>query len=292
MEKDSRRGFLKTLGKLTAAVGLTAAAASTLEAKTPTTPKAKFASSLESTSQKSGDYAKWVQDGRQVKNFTPPGGTPIIEDLTYKTAPAFSKTMERVKPGSLIPTESYVHPGYTYRTYEDHEKNILAQRTMNSIYNAHLDNMAMELHPPQMVVPRHIYDFVQTKEAIQKLDPYNWGAVFELRWLDWTAADPAHATVTGRWMAKVRPEFHGVFDNEIEYYQSQSIAMEYLVSVAQNHERIKEAAKDQCFRQLVDRLQGVILERIARDVKDQPVQMTNVCLTSSRDAATLKGITD
>ena len=161
---------------------------------------------------------------------------------------------------------------------------------LNAYTNMRIDEMVTRNYPEMMVVPPSVYDFMRAKEAIRKLDPYNWGAVFDLEWHDFRAKEAAFATQTGGWEATVKPQFRGVFKNEV-YYKTQSIAMDCLVSMhgIDNVDKFKEHTKDQCYRQIVDKLQDIILERIKRNVKDNGVEMPRI---SSRNTAILTDITD
>jgi len=211
---EDRRGFLKTLGKLAAAVGITTAVATV-----PT--KAKM------------------------------GGKPIIEKIEW------GKPMH----------ETPVNRGYAARLASN--PHTVTQEQMNAFYNQVIDTKHMEMMPPPMVVPQHIYDFMRRKEAIRSLDPYNWGAVFDMKWVDWN--QPTNfATSIGRWEARVKPQFRDIIDGEV-YTQSKEIAMDYLRSSVANSDVLLNYAKEQCYRELVDSLQDVILERIKRDVKDTPL---------------------
>ena len=141
-----------------------------------------------------------------------------------------------------------------------------AQRAIDAVQNIRLDNISAHHHPSMTLLPPHAYSYLQQREAIRALDPYNWGKVFDLTWRDWYGEDPTHATVTGRWEARVKPQFQGIFSGEV-WTHSRKIAMDYLSSRVDDVHRIKKHAKEQCYRELVDQLQDVILERIARDIK-------------------------
>jgi len=136
---ESRRGFLKTLGKLTAAVGLTAAVAST--------------------------SAKADTEGTG-------GGKPIIEKFNYK--PRLSaRDMFRLE---VRDTGKVNNDGLAIRetTFDKHVEH--AKTVMDDLANAWLDNASMALNPP-MVIPRHVYGYAMRKKAIRSLDPYNWGSI-------------------------------------------------------------------------------------------------------------------
>ena len=62
--EESRRGFLKTLGKLATAVGIGFAAAGSMSAKAkiPTTPKAKILTALEVTKATKAKAEKFIND--------------------------------------------------------------------------------------------------------------------------------------------------------------------------------------------------------------------------------------
>ncbi len=298
---ETRRGFLKTLGKLTAAVGLTAAAVSTVEAKKGTTPSGEvdhetFLDIMETPKVPKDALLDFKPNGDVVR--TPIVGVDVASNShtvpknreIAKLKAGFSWTSgKKLEPGSLIPTQSYVHPGYHFRNSEE---NMLAQDTMNRMYSAHADNIRMA-YPPQMVMSIEAYNQWNKMELIRTLDPYNWGQMFNLEWQGWKQRDPEHVTTVGIWTATVNPKFRGIFEHE-HYYQSQAVAIQYLKQcVKDGGKGVLKHAKEQCYRQLVDMVQDVILKRIARDVKNQPVLMTNVCLNSPRDVvATLKGITD
>jgi len=242
---DTRRGFLKTLGKLGAAVGLTAAVA-TVDLKS-TDAVGLRSSSL--TQRQKDDIATQVQT--QVDDIKRNGGTLINTKTGKKT---------------VYPTKRKDMMWDVLSTSTDPVADV--QKAVNELTAMRLDNAEMMIHPSMVVAPPHIYDYVQRQEAIRDLDPYNWGAVFDLKWVDWN--QPLNfATAIGRWEARVKPQFRGIFKGEV-YTQSKEIAMSYLEQQVSNAMDVKKYAKEQCYRELVDHLQNVILERIKRDVKENP----------------------
>ena len=254
---DTRRGFLKTLGKLGAAVGLTAAVAST-PAKGDDIPVSKelLLSQIRTlkahsrTALKAGltaEEEKWVKDGKKSMQFVVPKDSKI-------NTKDWNKAHETGNP-MLYGSNAHV----TSR------KNVLLQEDMNEFYNSIVDCKRMEIMPPQFL-PAHIRDFVMKKEAIRSLDPYNWGEVFDLKWHDFKGINPLHATVTCAWIATVKPRYRGIFDGET-FSRQHSLAMAYLAEARVDVERVKMHVKDQCYRELVDTLQDLILARISRDVK-------------------------
>ncbi len=220
---ENRRGFLKTLGKLTAAVGITTAAATVLPAKgigdtSGTAPK---------------DKTPWCKDH---------GELPARKPITHASNVCI--TNRKALKGDL---------GVGKATAE-------GQRAIDAVENMRLDNARMGINPHHYFFP---YD--HRERALKELDPYNWRGVFKLTWDDWRPRDAGLDTVTGAWVASVRPYFSSCFENR-QWYQTQSIAGHGLL---QHQLEAKKHAKDLAFRQIVDHLQDVILERIKRDVKAQ-----------------------
>ena len=108
---DTRRGFLKTLGKLGAAVGLTAAVASTVEAKIPTTPKAKMAPN---GGGGGGHVSALIEKNRDMGKFE-------FGFTGFKADPMAAESLQQL------------------------------QRDMNLVRNQALDNARMTLHSPMVV---------------------------------------------------------------------------------------------------------------------------------------------
>lgn len=252
---DTRRGFLKTLGKLTAAVGITAAAATVLPAK-----------------------SKGIGDPGPLASIKVPGGKPIIEDLTYKTA-----SVTRGRDTLILPNDlnKFVGPHgqikfmgnvtvtnrdkfFGFRDdYNDKTDPIAdAQKAIDNLNNLRIDNERMG------VLPHHyFFDKREHRErALRELDPYNWRGVYDLKWEDWKQRDPAHDTITGIWLATVRPYFEPCFEKPC-YYRSVTVTkMALLMSDA---EEIKKIAQDNGYREIVRSLQDEILNRIKRDVRSR-----------------------
>ncbi len=223
--EESRRGFLKTLGKLAAAVGITSAAA-TVSVKGEEIPVSKEL--LLS----------------QIKTLkAPKSTTPKAKEHTKETLFGFSG----------------------FKKYDPAAQPMMDN--LNRTYNQILDNTSMRLNPP-MSVPSSVYDMMMKREATFRLDPYNWGTVFDMKWFEWHETVMSFATKQGVWEARVKPQFRGVFDGEV-YTHSKEIAMSYLEMRVSDVDRVKEHAKEQCYRELVDQLQDIILERIKRDVKSR-----------------------
>jgi len=253
MEED-RRGFLKTLGKLTAAVGITAAA-STLPAKGKELNHDEFMKVME-TPGLTREEQQWIKDGKKVMQFQVPKPITHASNVCVTNRRSFFDY-------DLKPTRKAMSGDICDAVKATAE----AQRTIDKIQNMRIDEMRMEMNP-HMIVPREAYTYMNHERAMRDLDPYNWGKVFDLEWKDWHAADPMHATVTGIWVARVKPYFASCFENNM-WYQSKSIAMDYLAQRVNKSEEVKAYAKDMAYRQLVDTLQDVILERIKRDVKSR-----------------------
>lgn len=231
---EDRRGFLKTLGKLAAAVGITAAVSATAGDTSGTTPSAKIENraSLENTST------------RQIRN-------PIH---MVSNSHITSRKMDSIEPKF----------GFTWDSAKTNPAEDI-QRMANELTVARYDNASMMMNPP-IFVPAHVRDFLLRRETIRNLDPYNWGAVFDLEWEDWRKIEPQFATATGRWIARVNPQFYGLFAGEV-FFRTQQIALDYLESHVADPEVVKNYAKEQCYRALVDELQDLILDVIKRDVK-------------------------
>lgn len=248
---EDRRGFLKTLGKLGAALGITAAVATSNPTK-GATPKPTNAASLEATST------------RARKSF--PG---TLE-------PAFKKKVEEFEFG--------------FTGFRSFEENAQLQKDVDLVYNQIIDNKHMEMMPPMMAVPPHVYDFVMKKQAIADLDPYNWGAVFDIKWIDWHASDPRFATHEGRWEATVKPRYYCVLQDRV-FVKTHRLAMEYLASHVGDVEMVKKRAKQQCYDELVLKMRNIIELIIEADKKlNAPKFMSNSHITN-RDKADLTSIT-
>ncbi len=197
MDDESRRGFLKTLGKLATAVGITSAAATlTSKAKSPTTPKAK--------------------------------------DFTYKTA-------------SITP-------------FNDIDPTGSVQKTIDTLENLRLDNITAQIHPSVFYGPSRMVNELRYRSALAKLDPFNWGAVFTLKWIDW-CAKPEGWSYRGGWKAYVRPEFQCLFKDHI-YTQSVELPLDYLRQRVQRDEGVKTHLKGRTYCALVESLKDIIQRRI------------------------------
>ncbi len=217
MKDDSRRGFLKTLGKLGAAVGLTAAVASTSEAKIPTTPKAKIdlASNSHTTIRTGQPHFEFGFSG--FRNTDP------LAD------------MEQL------------------------------QKDVDLVTNQLLDSTSLRLHPP-MAVPQYVYDFINKRHIMENLDPYKWGDVFELTWVDWHSTDARFATKRAYWEARVKQPYRGIFKESV-YQNSVELPMEYLIMRVNDRKPIMDHAKHRCYDELVHDLRCAIQTVVATDKK-------------------------
>jgi hypothetical protein len=251
---EDRRGFLKTLGKLGAALGITAAVATSNPTK-GATPKPTNAASLEATST------------RARKSF--PG---TLE-------PAFKKKVEEFEFGFT-----------GFRSFEENEQ---LQKDVDLVYNQIIDNKHMALNPPMMAVPPHVYDFIMKKQAIADLDPFNWGAVFDIKWIDWQSGldGPSYAdSQIGRWEAHVKPRYHSVLQDRT-FVKSIELPMKYVELHKVDGETIKARAKRRCYDDIVIKMRNVITLIIETDKKlNAPKFMSNSHITN-RDKADLTSIT-
>jgi len=292
---EDRRGFLKTLGKLAAAVGIT------------TTSAACF--------QKLHDHGGHKHPLKAKNGTTPSGGKPIIEDLTYKTA-----SITRPKDPVVFASNSHVQPtreiaklkaGFTWQSatnlehsesfiqpashYRNAESNALAQEHLNSFYNAHLDNMSMELNPPQMVVSAEHYARIMKLEQKRHLDPYKWGEVFDLKWIPFKSK-PNMDAYEGYWEARVKRAFNKCFESagSNEIFRVNVIISRHEMKFAmkqsdhESNRRLIGIYKENAYRKIVDELQRVIRqeagpEQIFAEIADDP---------SIRNLREINGITD
>ena len=217
MEKENRRGFLKTLGKLTAAVGITAAAATSLPAKD-----------------------KGIGDPGPLASIKVPWSDNHSElpAKQIKYAANICVTNRKGFHGNL---------GVGKSSEE-------AQRTIDALHNARIDNIRMS------------YNYFDHDRALKELDPYNWQKVYTLDWEDWKPRDPSRDTLTGVWLATVKPQFASCFEKPC-YYRSVTVGM-HTLRMGDAME-IKRYAQDNGFREIVRSLQDEILDRIKRDVRSR-----------------------
>lgn len=278
--EDNRRGFLKTLGKLGVALGITTAACSSKHHHhSPHHPQAKTRTTTfgPTPNVPNGRYG-----GANPPSKAKPRPAPKVKNTLkgYPGTTASEQAAEKWQYGftgfKKAPVEGQIkfagNVTVTNRKAMSGEiddavkATAEAQRTIDAVQNMRLDNARMAMNP-DLVVPQSGYDYMQRRQAVRDLDPYNWGKVFMLTWHDWRSDDPSFATQTGWWTATVRPQFRGVFEDEV-YCQSQRLSMEYIVKrVGGRAETVADYAKEECYRGLVNKLQDVILERIKRDVK-------------------------
>ena len=243
---DNRREFLKTLGKLGAALGITAAA-TTLPSKGDPTPAGNLAS-LEATSNPTTGTTR------------NPSFPDVLEKIDYK----FGFT--GFKPRSQGATK-------------------MAQDAINSIENLRLDNIKMRMAPPIYVEPdrfisphlQHLNEpsmfaesvrITRQQQLLKELDPYNWGDVFDLTWDDWRTRDARHYAVEGCWTARVKARYRDLFGDVGVLRRSCCVAKEELYQHAKyagrlpkddsSQQRVLGYRKDAAYNQIIDEIQKAI----------------------------------
>jgi len=241
---ENRRGFLATLGKLAAAVGIMTAAAT-------------------------------------VSTKVKPGGKPIIEKIEWgkpmhevkprTTRYPISPTVKRVLGQSKIPPEVDAY----FDAQRAHANP--AQEAINNMTNAMLDNARQSLEP-QMVVSMKQYEAIMKAQQIQNLDPYKWGEVFDLKWIPFKPKMNMEA-YEGWWEARVKRDFQQCFKNEIFRVNVMISTHEMKFAMNENdHARnahMVSMYKENAYRKIVEELQRVIRleagpEELYAEMSDHP----------------------
>ena len=243
--EENRRGFLKTLGKLATAVGITTAAAT----------------------------------------------LPVKEEVNIGYGAALAKidTTPKAKPPTLPdPPYEFGFTGFTHHPDDAYvpsfsdlgDPTAEGQRAIDAVHNMRLDNATTQMRPDMMVAPPAMYDWVQRQEAIRSLDPYNWGAVFDVKWHDWHSTDARFATKRAFWEAKPHSRYRDIFP-DLVYRQSMELSMEYLITRVGDAEPIKQHAKRTIYERLIQELQEAI--RLVIQTRDLNQDLAANITTSNRD---------
>jgi len=231
---DNRRGFLATLGKLAAAVGITTAAATV--------------------------SAKGLDD---IGDPTPP------THKTYKT-PSFDG-------GALSPTLKRVRAQWASNSHTTPREFNRAQAAINDMTNAYMDNMKVQGNP-QMIVSIDQWQAIMKAQQRERLDPYKWGEVFDLKWIPFKPMMNMEA-YEGMWEARVRHEFQHWFKDEIFRVNVMISTHEMKFAMNQNdhasNAHMISRYKDNAYRKIVDELQRVIRleagpEQLYAEMADHP----------------------
>lgn len=191
---EDRRGFLKTLGKLAAAVGITTAAAGGKRVNGKELNHDEFMDALE----------KPFKMGVRTTSDVTPGGLPIRETFLYKPRSQGATRLASNSHTIARPEEIAMTP---------QPDRFIHQQLMDDTYNAMVDNAHMKAYPPQMVVSADQYDAIMKSQQKRYLDPYKWGDVFEIKWRPFRAK-PDMYLYEGWWEAKVRTAFNRCFEGE------------------------------------------------------------------------------
>lgn len=245
---ENRRGFLKTLGKLGAALGITTAACS-------------------SSHHRGHHYPKHPKHPKHPTHPTRKATIGTAPKAKIKT-PSHS---ELKTFGGIVPrpkgTFEFGFTGFKTDPLAQDKIDQL-QRDANLLYNSVIDAKHLGIDPP-MVVPPHVYDYITKRHVMDNLDPYQWGNVFDLKWVDWHSTDARFATKRGYWEARVKRPYRGIF-KEAVYRQKVELPMEYLVTRVDDINPIKEHAKRGAYEELVNALRTAITVVIATDKKMNP----------------------
>ncbi len=197
---------------------------------------------------------------------------PKTEDKVSNLASLEPTSNPTIHGGMPEPKWKYGFTGF--RTAEQNDAVLTAQKAINSLHNARVDNLRMEMQPDMLIGSQRMFDHFKTKELLHRLDPFNWGDVFDLKWIDWHATDVQYATKRGVWEARVRPEYHRIFKDHV-YMQSIELPMEYLAYRAkhvEHAEALKDHAKRRTYEEIVDKLQEVI--RLLMSCAGSPLDVT------------------
>jgi len=246
---DTRRGFLKTLGKLGAALGITTAAACSAhhhghhgghhppKAKPRTAPKAKI--ELKPRSQGASKMVEGqIKFAGNVTTTNRPKGAFEFGFTGFKTDPMAADKIKQLNDDA------------------------------NLLYNSILDNKSRAINP-QMIVPPHVYEYITKRHLMDEMDPYNWGAVFDVKWVDWHSTDARFATKRAYWEARVNRPYRGIFKESV-YRQAVELPMQYLAMRVDDVNPVQEHAKRNAYEDLVSALRTAIQVVIDTDKRMNP----------------------
>jgi len=262
---QNRRGFLKTLGKLTAAVGITAAATVPTKGK-----ELNHDEVMEAMEVPKDALLDFKPDGTVIRTKLPNAASLEATSRGWPRYESKNTMMKKLPPGNL-------------QALRDTTRNMQAQQAMDKLENLRLDNLQMRLNQPVYLEPdRFISPHLQHLNhtafgesvrishramLLKELDQFNWGGAFELRWSDWKPDDPRHDTVCGYWTAKVLPRYSELFGNQT-IFTRKVVVSRHAIYMAQEQDRketlqdwYKRTAYEDVVHELRDAIQFIVAAR-------------------------------